>query len=130
MQNRATWWSAPARMCAGLVLVCCLLGTGCDDDDDFDHVPAEGMGALVIDNDTFDDLDIFVDGAQIGHVTDGHDGFFDMAPGLYRIVLTDEDGDRSYRNELDVLVGRLTVMYVDEPLSAFADEYRVVVAYD
>jgi len=123
------WWDVPARVCVGLVMVFCFLGAGCDDDDDFDHVPAEGMGSLVIDNDTVDDLDVFVDGVQIGHVTDGHEGFFDMAPGLYRVVLSDEDGDRNYRNDMDVLGGHLTVMYVDEPLTSFGNSYRVVVEY-
>jgi len=130
MQNRANWWGVAAKMYVVVVAACCLFGAGCDDGDDFDHTPPEGMGSLVVDNDTFDDLRVFVNGAEIGRVTDGHEGFFDLEPGLYRIVLDDEDGDRSYRNDVDVLDGRLTILYVDEPLTSFDDSYRVVIAYD
>lgn len=130
MQNRAMWWRLLGRGSAAVAMIFCLLVSGCDDDDGFDHVPPEGMGTLIIDNDTFDDIEIFINGAEIGRVRDGNDGFFDLEPGLYRVVLSDEDRDRDYRNDIDILAGRLTVLYVDAPINAFDDEYRVVFEYD
>ena len=93
--------------------VCVVVLVGCDEEQ-FDHVPAAGMGTLIIDNDTTDDIDIFVDGLLLGQVDDYDDSYTDMMPGVYRIVLADEDGHRSYREYLDILPGRLTILHVDD----------------
>ncbi|HNR94512.1 MAG TPA: hypothetical protein PKK36_07880, partial [Kiritimatiellia bacterium] len=35
---------------------------GCEDDDDYDHKPPAGMGTLVLENDTVDDISVAIDG--------------------------------------------------------------------
>jgi hypothetical protein len=88
---------------------------GCDDDDEFDDhdVPA-GLGSIVIDNNTFTKIDIFLDGIDFGRVGDFDERFIDIEPGEYRLVL-DEDGsgDRAVAMDVDILEGRLTVVDVD-----------------
>jgi hypothetical protein len=117
----------------------CLLGTamalaafaltGCDDDDDIDHQPPEGQGAIVIDNDGYRDLHVYIDGAYQGEVRDGHRTAYDRAPGVYRVVLDESGSDRGYRNDVDVLAGRLTVIEATggEP---FGDDLYVSVFYE
>ena len=103
-----------------------LVGVGCDEED-FDHVPAVGMGTMVIDNDTSDDIEIFVDGALVGDVDDYDDRYVDMLPGVYRVVLADEDGARSFRDEIDILANRLTILHVDT--GSLWGEYSVWVEF-
>ena len=102
----------------------------CDDDDDIDHKPADGKGSLVVDNHTADNIHIYVDGEYMGRVKDGHTFIRDMAPGLYRVVLADadEDGSRDFRDETDILGGRLTVLDV-EISSGQYDVYAVDVRF-
>ena len=89
-----------------------ILLTGCEDDDDFDHDPPDGQGAIIIDNDGFRDLLVYIDGIYLGKVRDGHRVAFDRMPGVYRIVLDESGSDRDYRDDVDVLDGRLTVLEV------------------
>jgi hypothetical protein len=96
-------------MLCGLAL---WLAAGCEEHEDFDHDPPPGLGSLVIDNWVADDLDVFLDGEYAGEVDDNSDRIFDLAPGVYRLVLSDDDGDRSFRDDVDVLEGRLTVLTV------------------
>jgi len=90
------------------------LVSGCDEDDYEDHVPPKGKGSLVIDNDTFDDLSLYVDGNYTARVGDGSERIFDLDPGVHRVVLDegDDDDDRSFRDYVDVLAGQLTVLKV------------------
>ncbi|MDD5707340.1 MAG: hypothetical protein PHR35_15565 [Kiritimatiellae bacterium] len=102
---------------AWLVLAACataaaLFMAGCDDEDDFDHSPAAGQGAIVIDNNGDEDVRVYIGGAHVGNVSDGHWSAFDRAPGVYRVVLDEADDDLSYRGDIDVIAGRLTVLDV------------------
>lgn len=108
-----------------------LLACGCEDaDDDFDHDPPAGLGTLYIDNNTGDDLDVFVDGVRLGGADDYDERFFDLAPGVHRLVLAaDDDEDRSYRDDIDILEGRRTIVDVDRDSDDF-DRYDVVVYFD
>ncbi len=104
--NRSRW-----------VLVAALLGlwvagTGCDENKDFDHEPAAGKGALIINNITPNDINVYADGAYLGQVGDNDDRAFDLEPGIHRVVLDEEDGDRYASDDTDVLEGRLTVLTV------------------
>lgn len=83
-----------------------------NDDDDWDHQPPAGQGALIIDNRTGDDLEIFVDGRLAGQVDDWDDRAFNYAPGAYRLVVREESGDRSRGMDLDILENRLTIVRV------------------
>ena len=47
------------------VLALLLLTCGCEDDNEYSHVPGPGLGALIIDNEHFEDIDLFIDGVRI-----------------------------------------------------------------
>ena len=69
--------------------LCLWLGAGCDEEAYEDHVPSAGNGSLII------------DAYRI----------FDLAPGLHRLVAAEAgEGDRSYRDDIDILEGRLTIV--------------------
>lgn len=103
------------------------LAAGCDDDgnDGYHHTPAAGQGAIVVDNLTWSDLEVYVDGVLIGTVGDDDDRGFDLAPGVRRVVLNEEDGSRTFRDDVDVLADRLTVLKVTvdvaDPDALFVD---------
>ena len=111
----------------GLLAVALLL-SGCDDDD-IDHSPPPGQGAIVIENNGYEDVDVYIDGAFQARVKDGHWRAFDGPPGVYRVVLDEDDSDRTYRDDVDVLIGRLTVLDVRSS-SAFHGELPVDVSFD
>jgi len=112
--EKTVWTPVPGRLALAIVL---LLGvcvwSGCEDDDDkiYDHVPPEGKGTLVVDNDTADDINVYVNGVRKTRAGDGSESFTELDPGLYRVVLDGED-DRSWRNDVDILEGRLTILHV------------------
>lgn len=85
---------------------------GCLDDDRLDHKPPGGQGSIVIDNRTSRDIDVFVDGAELQRVRARRWRAYDFDPGVYRVVLDERDGDRNYRDDVDVLDGRLSVVEV------------------
>lgn len=106
----------------------CLFFSGCDSDDDPDHNPPPGQGAIFIENGTSEDIRVYINGINAGEVQDYNDRAFDLNPGLYRIVLDEEGGDRTYRDDIDVLVGRLSV--IDVSGDAFdSDDYDVEVFF-
>ena len=84
----------------------------CDDDDDFDHDPAPGKGALVIDNNTRNDIGVFADGNFIGEADDNDVDEFDLDPGVYRVVLEERGGDHNWHGDIDILEGRNTILDV------------------
>lgn len=93
---------------------------GCDEDenDEYrDHVPPEGQGSLVIDNNTTEDIDLFIDGAAQFRIPDGKERIVDQDPGTYRVVLDSDDSTRSYAADVDILEGRLTILHVEMRLT-------------
>ncbi len=109
---------------AALALACC---AGCESDSHRDHVPPEGFGALLVDNNTSRDLRVYVDGEERGRVGDYTDRPFDLAPGVYRIVLDQRDSDASWRDDVDIIENRLTVLDVAD---GFDDELDVRIFFD
>ena len=107
-----------------LLILSCVSLFGCSGSGDYDHKPAVGFGTLIVDNLTSDDIEVFVDSVQILKVRDGHDEFYDLAPGTYRIVLAEDGGSQSYIDEIDVLEGRQTILEVSP---SFGDSYDVSV---
>lgn len=85
------------------------LASGCEDDK-HDHDFVAGMGAICVDNETGNRLRIYVDGAEMQSVSAWKQRFFDLNPGLYRVVLDDDDAQRTWGGDIDVLDGRLTVL--------------------
>lgn len=86
------------------------LAGGCFGDDDFDHRPPAGQGSVVVDNRTGRDLNVFIDGIQVDRVGARRWRAYDRDPGVYRVVLEERNGIRNFRDEVDVLDGRLTIL--------------------
>lgn len=80
------------------------------DADKIDHKPPEGKGSIVVDNNTARRFNLFVDGIDQGRIGSFKDRSFDFDPGVYRIVLDEDDGNLGYADEIDVLEGHLTVL--------------------
>lgn len=98
-------WAAAAALATTLA--------GCESDDDYDHDPPEGFGALYVDNENVNDVRVYVDGEYVGRVDDYDEEAFDLRPGIHRLVLDESGGDRYYASDLDIIEGRLTVVEVD-----------------
>lgn len=124
MQKRSRWLVFPAVVGLWLGVA------GCDDssDNDFDHTAPAGQGALIVDNRTYDDINVYVDGIRVGKVGDYDDRAFDLNPGTHRVVLDQEDGGRNAADDIDILEGRLTVLQVESE-GTFSDDYRLSVDY-
>lgn len=119
-------------LCLLMVTLLPLTG-GCqwdDDDDDEDFIPPEGQGALRVDNNTGDDIRVYIDGALLGTTGDYSDRAFPLDPGLYRVVLDQKNGDRNYRDDVDIIVGRLTVLDIEVDNDFFDGDYDVEVFFD
>jgi hypothetical protein len=117
----------------GLVALCSVVWmTGCDDLEDeknFDYVPPSGKGALIVDNLSPTDVNVYVDGGSVGRVGDDDDKPFNLQPGVHRVVLDEEDGGRRWSSDLDILDGRLTILRVTLDTGDFND-YKVDVEFD
>jgi hypothetical protein len=116
---------------SGLCLFAAMpLFQGCDyDEDDNDHEPPAGQGSLIIYNRTPDDIAVFVDDVRLEDVGDDNDRAYDLAPGVHRVILDQRGGDRTFRDDIDILEGRRTIMDVAiDPNDAF--DYDVVVFFD
>jgi hypothetical protein len=102
---------------------------GCEDEhDDYDHKPPAGKGAMIVDNDTFNDISVFVDGRRLEEVRDDKKRIYDLDPGVYRVVLEEQGGRRSFRDDIDILDGRNTVLDVHS--SGSSSRYDVLVFFD
>jgi len=117
-----------ACVCVAAVLLC----QGCEDDDDYlDHVPPAGQGSLIVDNRTAIDFNLFVDGESAGEVKDGRERIIDLEPGIRRVVLDDDDDIyTSFRDDIDILEGQLTILKVYPVLSGSSPGYTVTVEFD
>lgn len=107
-----------------------LLGlTGCDDDDDFDHDPPPGQGSMIVDNHTDDDLSVYINGNRVYDVNEDDARAYDLDPGVYRVVLEQQGGDRQFRDDIDILVNRQTILdvYID---ATDVDDYEVHIRFD
>ncbi|MCO5043919.1 MAG: hypothetical protein M9963_09415 [Kiritimatiellae bacterium] len=94
----------------------------CDwDDDKYRHKPAEGMGALVVDNRTGGDLRVYVDQIEVGKVSAYKDRSFDLTGGVYRVVLEERHGWANWRDDVDIMQSRLTVLDVARGTSTRLD---------
>ena len=104
--------------------------TGCDwdDDNDDDFDPAEGKGAIIVDNNSADEIAVYIDGVRFDDVDSYSDEPYEVDPGVHRVVLDQRGGDRSYRDDIDVLQNKRTVLDVSAP--TFDDDYDVEVFFD
>ena len=127
MKRNADWmkWLAVLALAATVTG----WGTGCDDDEEYDHDVPAGQGTLVVDNQTPDRVRVFIAGVQVQSVGKGDERYYDLDPGLYRVALDGEDTDRFWTGEADVLQGRLTILKVNDDLGDF-DDFDVDFDYD
>ncbi len=116
------------RVClSALLLAWCL--AGCDyEDDDHDHDVPPGLGSLIVDNNTADDIAIFIDSVRANNVDGYEHKSFDLRPGVHRVVLDERGGENSFHDDVDILEGRRTIMDIG---SADSDgDYDVAVFFD
>jgi hypothetical protein len=64
----------------------------------------------------------------VDDVRDGHWKAFDHAPGVSRVVLDESGSDRTFRGDVDVLGGQLTVLYVTTDV--FDNDLDVTVSFE
>ncbi len=65
-----------------------------------------------MDNRTGDRLEVFINGAESNRVDNYDYEAYDLDPGVCRVVLQERHGSRSYREDVDILEGRQTIMRV------------------
>jgi len=99
--------AAAAILAAALAL----MAAGCEDDS-FSHKPPAGLGSLIVDNHTGDRLEVFINGIESNRVSAYDYEAYDLNPGVHRVVIQERHGSRSYRDDVDILEGKLTVMRV------------------
>ncbi len=103
--------------------------TGCEYDE-FDHTPPADQGSLIVNNDSSDDIDIYIDGYYTNDVSNYDYEIFDLDPGVYRLVLDEEDGYRAFSDDVDVLEGQLTIVNVSIDSSYSSTEYYVSIYFE
>ncbi|MFW6151503.1 MAG: hypothetical protein ACOC6C_00850 [Verrucomicrobiota bacterium] len=106
-----------------------VIASGCEYEDDYyDHVPPPGKGSLIIDNNSADDINLYLDGERISEIGDYRVRILDLSPGVGRIVLDEEDGDTTFRDDIDILEGRLTILRIWTTINAA--EYTVEIDFE
>lgn len=108
MTNKLSTWFAWA-LAASLPW---LAGCEYDDDHDYGHDPAAGLGSLIVENRTPDDIAVYVDGVRLADAGDDDDRAYDLKPGIRRVLLDQRGGDRTFRGDVDIIEGRRTVLDV------------------
>ena len=122
----------PSRIAVrlGILVAAGLAGllSGCDDSR-FDRDPPEGQGTLVMDNYTGDRLLVYIDGQQRDNTSAGDYRYYDLLPGVHRVVLDGDDTDRTWAGDVDILEGRRTVLEVRNETFDY-DDYDIQIYLD
>ena len=103
--------------------------TACFRDDRLDHRPPSGQGSIIVDNRTSREINVFIDGDEQSRVRARRWRAYDVDPGVYRMVLDERNGERNYRDDVDVLERRLTILDVTADPDRF-DRFSVFVYFD
>ena len=121
----------PVKMAMMALLLAATAGlVGCElDDEDYDHNPPAGLGTMYIDNNTYDSLEIYVDAVKVGEVDDYDTRYFDLEPGTHRIIVQEEGGTTSFRDDIDIVERERTIVDVSYD-SNDSSEYDVLVYID
>lgn len=101
---------AAGSFCAAALLM--LAGVACDDGTPRVGRPPEGMGRLVIDNRTGEDLRVYFNGEPAERVGDWRYRTYDFPPGEVRVTLDQRNSDRTTRFRVDILRGRIIIAEV------------------
>jgi hypothetical protein len=94
-----------------------IVGAGCDDGTPRVGRPPEGMGRLVIDNRTGNDLRVYFNGEPGENVRRNRYHTCDCPPGEVRVTLDQRNSDRSTRFRADILRGRVIIADVQNDYS-------------
>lgn len=86
--------------------------TACESDREFKRDIPEGQGTLVLNNLTTSDIYVYIEGVEDRRTSSKDYEFYDRDPGVYRVVLEQRRGDRSWAGYVDVLLGKKTVLDV------------------
>jgi hypothetical protein len=90
-----------------------------------------GAGALLpVAQGGIKNIRVYVNGEPLGTTGDYSDRAFPLDPGLYRVVLDQKSGGRNYRDDVDIIVGRLTVLDIEIDNDFFDGDYDVEVYFD
>lgn len=112
--NRTT--RSVRRIGVAAMLVAVLLGAGgCEEccDASYSHYPPPGLGTLLVDNDTDNDISVYLEGVYAEpYARDDQTTPYDLVPGLYRVVLEERGGCRYFQGDIEVLPDLVTVIYV------------------
>jgi hypothetical protein len=124
--GRRRWLAHTAAL---LMILVVGSASDCFDDDDedlFDRRPPAGQGSMIIDNNTTSDIHVFINGESLPDTRDGKARAYDLNPGVYRVVLDQQGGDQTYRDDIDIIEGRNTILDV-----AFGpgSEYDVIIFF-
>ena len=96
----------------GLIAAVLVLGLAGCEDEGYDHVPPAGQGSIILDNFSSDDIHVFIAGAATNRLRDYENEAYDMTGGVHRLILDEDGGDRFGAWDVDVVVGRLTIVEV------------------
>ena len=119
------WWKF---MLMGMVLVATV--TGCQWSSNDKHKPPEGMGSIIINNNTTGKFNVTIEGIVTASSAEANNSMpYDLNPGTYNVTLKQNSGFRSYSGAVSVQLGRLTIMDVtDDPTNTYA--YDVAIFLD
>lgn len=85
--------------------------TGCGSDS-LDHKPPQGMGSLIVESFTSDDINVFINGQQKTSVPVDQHGIVDMTPGIYKVELREKHGQRNFTEQIEIIEQKVVVMKV------------------
>lgn len=90
------------------------IATGCEHEESYyDHDPPDGHGSLVVVNNTRDHISVYINGRAAERTDERSWRPYDLDPGVYRVVLEQQGGDRHFSDDVDILENRLTILDVD-----------------
>ncbi len=132
MKSILARWGRMALGLAGVAAVAAftLSLTACEEeDDDYDHNPPAGKGTLYVVNKTWNDIKVYIDGAKMETVDANKNEYYDLNPGLRRVVLDESNGDHEWEGDVDVLEGRRVILTAETEFGD-DDDYDVDIDVD
>ena len=113
----------------GLAFAAVLAVSGCEwEDDPTDHDVPAGKGLIVVDNNSVDNITVYIDGTRRGSTDAFNNEAYSVEPGVHRVILDQRSGSRSWRDDVDAVEGKRTILGVT--INAGDSEYDVHVYFD
>ena len=111
-----------------LALLLSLPLLGCDDDDPLQHNPPDDQAGLIVVNNTFNEMRVFLDGERIPTVDENDDRAYNLEPGVHRITLDPRNSTAIYQEEIELIQNRSLVLIVND--DGFGDQLFVEMRFD